>query len=216
MGWIFACPKEHIGVKGKQVQMTMGIVNGSPQVTNISVTNRTVVTPNSVVRTEGHLDQTVKEQYIVEPRIWKDLLILRTLPNPKVSPLVCLMNVSDGEIIINPGQVLPPAVEVYGCAAAGAESTSKAQSGSSLGDISPHLGYLFDRSSKSLRAGDVDKLKLLLIEFQDVFAKDEFDLGNFTAIKHSIDTGDNKPVKQRMRRTPVGFEKEEETHLQKM
>lgn len=32
----------HMGVKGKQVQMTMGIVNGSPQVTNVSVTNRTV------------------------------------------------------------------------------------------------------------------------------------------------------------------------------
>lgn len=32
----------HMGVKGKQVQMTMGIVNGSPQVTNVSVTNKTV------------------------------------------------------------------------------------------------------------------------------------------------------------------------------
>lgn len=55
-----------------------------------------------------------------------------------------------------------------------------------------------------------------MIVFQDVFAKDEFDLGNFTAIEHSIDTGDNKPVKQRMRSTPVGFERKEEAHLQKM
>lgn len=70
-----------MGIKGEHVQMTMGIVNGSPQVTNVSVPNRTVVPPNSVVRTEGHLDQTVQEQYIVEPRIWKDLLILRTLHN---------------------------------------------------------------------------------------------------------------------------------------
>lgn len=194
------------------MQMTMGIVNGSPQITNVSVTNRTVVPLNSVVRTEGHLDQTVQEQYIVEPRIWKHLLILRTLHNPKVSPVVCLVNVSDREIIINPGQVLTQAVEVYGCAAAGAERTSKTQSGDLLGDIPPHLGDLFDRSSKSLQGEDVDKLRLLLIEFQDVFAKNEFDLGNFTAIEHSIDTGDNKPVKPH----PVGFEKEEEAHLQKM
>lgn len=37
---------------------------------------------------------------------------------------------------------------------------------------------------------------------------------NVTAIEHTIDTGDNKPVKQRMRSTPVGFEKEEE-HIYK-
>lgn len=55
----------HMGVKGEQKQT----VNGSPQVTNVSVTNRTVVPPNSVVRMEGHLDQTVQEQYIVDPMI---------------------------------------------------------------------------------------------------------------------------------------------------
>lgn len=110
-----------------------------------------MVPPNSVVRTAGHLDQTVQEQYKVEPKIWKDLLIFRTLRNSKVSPLVRLMNVSDREIRINPGQVLTRPVEVYGCAAAGAESTSKAQTGDLLGDIPPHNGDLFDRSSKLLQ-----------------------------------------------------------------
>lgn len=114
--------------------------------------------------TEGQLDLTVQEQYIVEPRIWKDLLILRTLHYPNVSPVECLVNVSDRKIIINPGQVLTQAVEVYGCAAAGAESTSKTQSGDLLGEIPTHLGDLFDRSSKSLQGEDEDKLKMLLIE----------------------------------------------------
>ena len=35
-------------------------------------------------------------------------------------------------------------------------------------------------------------------------------------VKHRIDTGDAKPVKQRMRRTPLGFENEERKHLDKM
>ena len=56
----------------------------------------------------------------------------------------------------------------------------------------------------------------LLIEYSDVFAKTDFDLGNFTAIEHSIDTKDAKPIKQRMRRTPACFADEEESHLQKM
>lgn len=48
-----------------------------------------------------------------------------------------------------------------------------------------------------------------------MFAKYEFDLGNFTAVEHSIDTGSAKPIKQRMRRTPMGFAEEEEAHLKK-
>jgi hypothetical protein len=42
-------------------------------------------------------------------------------------------------------------------------------------------------------------------EFEDVFAKSEFDLGKFNTIQHGIDTGTNRPVKQRIRRTPLGF-----------
>ncbi len=56
----------------------------------------------------------------------------------------------------------------------------------------------------------------LLIAFEDVFAKHDLDLGCFTAIKHHIDTGDTKPIKQRMHRTPLGFEQEEQKHLESM
>ncbi len=56
----------------------------------------------------------------------------------------------------------------------------------------------------------------LLSEFQDVFAKDELDLGSFTSIEHAIDTGDAMPVKQRIRRTPACFAGEEEAQLKKM
>ena len=42
------------------------------------------------------------------------------------------------------------------------------------------------------------------------------DLGNFSLTKHRIDTGDAPPVRQRLRRTPLGFEKEEKQHLNKL
>jgi hypothetical protein len=45
-------------------------------------------------------------------------------------------------------------------------------------------------------------LRELLCEFEDVFAKNEFDLGKFNAIQHGIDTESNRPVKHRIRRTP--------------
>jgi hypothetical protein len=49
-----------------------------------------------------------------------------------------------------------------------------------------------------------------------VLAKSEFDLGKFNTIQHGIDTGTNRPVKQRIRRTPLGFAGEEEAQLKKM
>ena len=79
-----------------------------------------------------------------------------------------------------------------------------------------HIRDLFQRSIEHLNPEEQDELADLLIEFEDVFAKSEFDLGNFSDITHDIDTGSAKPVKQRMRRTPAGFANEEEVHLEKM
>ena len=56
----------------------------------------------------------------------------------------------------------------------------------------------------------------MLLEFKDIFAMHDTDLGCFDAITHKIDTGSAKPIKQRMRRTPLGFQDEEEKQLQAM
>ena len=49
-----------------------------------------------------------------------------------------------------------------------------------------------------------------------MFAKNDYDLGDFTEIEHQIVTGDAKPVKQRKRKTPVGFTEEKKAHPDKM
>ena len=83
-------------------------------------------------------------------------------------------------------------------------------------DIPDHLKLLWEQSKKHITAEEQTKLRRLLYEYQDVFARNEFILGNFTAIEHNIDTGDAKPLKQRMRRTPISFANEEKAHLDKM
>ena len=75
---------------------------------------------------------------------------------------------------------------------------------------------MFTCSSEQLDPVEQDQLADLLIEYEDVFAKSEFDLGNFTEIEHTIETADAKPINQRIRRTPVGFAAEEEAHLNRM
>ena len=56
-----------------------------------------------------------------------------------------------------------------------------------------------------------------MLDYQDIFAKNDLDIGVFNGnIKHKIDSGNAKPVKQRLRRTPLHFEKEEEEQLKQM
>ena len=90
------------------------------------------------------------------------------------------------------------------------------ESNEGLNLLPPHLHKVYSESCEHLNQEQQMQLARLLSEFKDVFAQDEFDLGNFTAIEHTIETGDARPIKQGMRRTPVCFAGEEEAHLNKM
>ena len=46
--------------------------------------------------------------------------------------------------------------------------------------------------------------------------KKDTDLGTFTAVKHHIDICHSKPIKQHMRRAPLGYANEEQDHLEKL
>ena len=83
-------------------------------------------------------------------------------------------------------------------------------------EIPEHLINPFDKSKGELNGQEQTQLSELLCEIEDVFAKSEFDLEKFNTIQHGIDTGTNRPVKQRIRRTPLGFAGEEEAQLKKM
>ena len=79
-----------------------------------------------------------------------------------------------------------------------------------------HLQDLWERYTAHLSPSEQEILKGVFLEFEGVFARDEFVLGNFTDIVRHIDKGDAKPIKQKMRRTPMNFIHEEKAHLNKM
>ena len=79
--------------------------------------------------------------------------------------------------------------------------------------IPEHMKDMFDRANAGVGEDEAVALKLLLIKFRGVFAEHDMDLGDFSAVKHVIDTRDERPVKQRARRTPLAFEGEEKKHL---
>jgi hypothetical protein len=69
---------------------------------------------------------------------------------------------------------------------------------------------VFSKSIVNLEQKDHFEVFSLLDYFQRVFAKGDFDLGIFNGkygkITHKIGTGEARPIKQKLRRTPMGKE----------
>ena len=71
------------------------------------------------------------------------------------------------------------------------------------GDLPSHLHDLFDRSKANLSEDYHAQVKSCLLEFQDVFSSGEHDIGRTEVVKHQINTGDARPIKERPRRHPL-------------
>ena len=82
--------------------------------------------------------------------------------------------------------------------------------------VPTHIEDLIERSSEGWTAKEQVAIKKLLIQFQDVFSKNEFDLGNTQLVEHTINTGDAKPIAQPPRRVPLAFAEAEKKQIGKM
>ena len=59
-------------------------------------------------------------------------------------------------------------------------------------------------------------MKQILIDYSDCFSRHEFDLGRTSIVRHQIDTGNNRPVKQVLRRHPFIHVQEIDRQVQEM
>ena len=88
------------------------------------------------------------------------------------------------------------------------------------GDFS-HIQEMCEAAQKNMRNNGISELHQkkfvsIMQKYANVFAKNDMDLGNFTAIQHHINTGQANPKVTKMRRVPLHFAAEEEKHLQDM
>ena len=67
-------------------------------------------------------------------------------------------------------------------------------------NIPEHMAGLVHTATENLPPDEAMRVTLLLLSFQDVFARHEADIGRTTLITHDVDTGDAKPVAQAVRR----------------
>jgi len=83
-------------------------------------------------------------------------------------------------------------------------------------DLSDTLWTIVSRSDTELDPNQQQQLHKLLLQFHDVFATDQHDLGHTTAIQHQIDTGNSSPIRQHARRMPPVHRQEAKQLLQDM
>ena len=79
--------------------------------------------------------------------------------------------------------------------------------------LPPHMESMFAEACGVLEDTQKEELHGLLLKNRAAFSMGDMDLGTFKTIKHHIHTGAARPVKQRMRRTPLGYALEEKKHL---
>ena len=204
-----------LNLNGRTLNLTYG-TQLIPSVHRVTVSSRTIVPPNSVVRltceTNAHIGN-----YVIDPIENQPLCIPRTVCGHGQTPEICLLNITSNNVILKKGQTIAHAEEVDVIEPLKKQGIHNllAVTETDL-ELPEHIQELYEKSITDLDMHQRTALKRLLYEYSDVFAVNDFDLGNFTAIQHNIDTGDARPVKLRMRRTPACFEDEEEAHLKKM
>ena len=209
--------RNQLSIHGEVIQMSWGQASSLPQTTEVRAGKNHTVPANSVQRVMGVLAKPMGREYIIEAKAEGCLLIPRTLHDVGQDPVLCLINLTDSPLVISKGDLLAQAQEVDMGEPPGPKVCKMGVAGEVKEKLLPqHLQEMFTRSCEDLSKGEEETLCSLLQEFQDVFASSDLDLGHFTALEHGIDTGNHPPIKQRMRRTPLGFAQEEEAHLEKM
>ena len=94
--------------------------------------------------------------------------------------------------------------------------TETIPSKSNSSSVPDHLQDLYSESTCDKSESENAKIASLLTEYQDVFSKNDLDLGKTDLYEHMIDTGEAKPVKQPFRRVPLAYADEERKVIDKM
>ena len=82
--------------------------------------------------------------------------------------------------------------------------------------IPTHLQQLIERSCARLNEQQGKQVNELILEYQDVFSRNDMDIGKTDLVKHSISTGDSRPIRQPYRRLPIWQQQEAETQIKEM
>lgn len=180
-------------------------LNGS-QPCNIYCLRDTVLAPRSesLVKVKFPSKVKVRRCVIVEDTGSNhNLVTARTLLMSRGVSTVRVLNMSDEEVHLKKNSLLGRCEEVQLLRQLRNSSAVQPDIQNSA-DI---VCKLLEASQGNLSTSERQQAWELLLKFKDIFAKD-CDFGRTGLVKHQIDTGDARPIKQRPRRIPWAKERE--------
>ncbi|GFO20024.1 DNA damage-inducible protein 1 [Plakobranchus ocellatus] len=205
--------EDHIlQVQGEQIPLRTLV---SDKRSKAYLKQRCLIPPMSARRVGCQINTPLAGTILIEPRNGHDLIIPWVICKDQDSIVTVLCNWTTREITVPENTCVGTAYELSGDGLKQEadhvhERNPVIRSCQVTPDLPSHLEPLGLDSKTELDDQQAESLRSLLAEYQDVFAKSDFDLGNFTAVYHTVDTGQAAPIKQRIRRTPIHFKGEED------
>lgn len=199
-------PGQCLRIGKDEVPLKRTYLESTPGCRKVLLAESCVIPPRSEALVPGKLDgafSTYETWGSVCPAgdgsFSKKILVGRTLVTLGNSAFpVRVVNVSDASLNVAKGSELAvcEAVEYV-------SSVEPLENPKSNTEIPSHIYKLFERSSTYLDKDQKDKLHTLLTEYADIFSSGPQDIGKTSKVKHSIDTGESRPIRQPARRLPL-------------
>ena len=189
----------------------------------VKLSENGVIPPQSEKLVKGYIEGNCQGEFgMIEPdknlQQRKGLLFAKSLNNTREKEIVIsVLNLNDKSVKLKKNLTVGTIDTVQVIDKQITPDSSEKQT--IFEDLPEHLHELIQKSSSDLTFENKEKLKDLLIEFQDVFVGPDGNLGQTGIVKHKINTGTAKPVKVPPRRVPPAvkpiIEKELDSMLKK-
>ncbi len=140
----------------------------------------------------------------------KGVLIARALIQAKKDILVRLMNINDYPVTIKEGAYLSM------CSSVSSVTRRVCSVQVSSEDVPKHLEGFLKEACKELTEEQSKQIRMFVARYQDVFENASQPKGRTNVVRHRIDTGNARPIRQIPRRLPLAKRAEADQIIQDM
>ena len=130
----------------------------------------------------------------------RDILVARGVVDPQKSVCVRMCNLGPKEQVIKEGTVVAEMTPLQEDDIKSSEETTKSGETS---DCPNHVQALLEDALEEVEESDKPLITSLIKNNADIFSSGETDIGRTNLVKHHIETGSARPIKQRPRRAPI-------------
>lgn len=179
---------------GDQVIQARIVVDGATinSVARVKLADRTRIPPQFSVFSLARLDCPINTEFLFQPiRDATPCMVPASFHQNGDLSMIQMINDTDQALIAEPGTIVGlafPAEECGGETAGRSPAATVRKVGpqSAKTELPTHLVDLFERSAKGLKKDERRAIKHLLIEYADVFAAHDLELGCFKTLRHPI------------------------------